>query len=383
MGEAGSISGRGAGDGLSIGVVGCGYWGSKHVRVLQSVKGVGRVVAVDRDQAILDGISEAHAHVSTMRSFDQAVDELDALVIATPPLTHAPLALAALRAGCHVMAEKPLATTSAEALELIDVADAADLVLMSGHTFEYNAAVWKLRELVQGGELGRIYHIDTARLNLGLYQGDVNVIWDLAPHDVSILNFVLGAQPNRVTAWAQAHVHQRHEDVAYLRLDYDALNISTQIHVSWLDPCKVRRVTVVGSSKMAVYNDVEVDERIRIFDKGVAMHRSSEGSDDPVRGMPPISYRHGGIESPYIPFEEPLLVEDRHFVHAILPGERPQSDGRSGLAVVRVLEAAEQSLRLGRPVDIEPEIDLTAVDRGTVFDGGTGTANASLVQAGS
>lgn len=365
---------------LSVGVVGCGYWGAKHVRVLQSVKGVGRVVAVDRDERILEGIREAHAHVSTMRSFEQAIEELDAVVIATPPLTHAPLALAALNAGCHVMAEKPLATTSVEARELIRVADAAGLVLMSGHTFEYNAAVWKLRELIQGGELGRIYHIDTARLNLGLYQGDVNVIWDLAPHDVSILNYVLGAQPNRVTAWAQAHVHQRHEDVAYLRLDYDALNISTQIHVSWLDPCKVRRVTVVGSSKMAVYNDVEVDERIRIFDKGVAL------ADDPVRGMPPISYRHGGIESPYIPFEEPLLVEDRHFVHSIRTGERPQSDGRSGLAVVQVLEAAERSLQLGKPVDISSDIDLTALDQASLEERAIQQQHATaatLVQAAS
>lgn len=357
---------------LSVGVVGCGYWGAKHVRVLQSVKGVQRVVAVDRDQRILDGISEVHPHVSTMRSFEQAIRELDALVIATPPLTHAPLALAALRAGCHVMAEKPLATTSAEALELIDVADDAGLILMSGHTFEYNAAVWKLRDLIQGGELGRIYHIDTARLNLGLYQGDVNVIWDLAPHDVSILNFVLGARPNRVTAWAQAHVHQRLEDVAYLRLDYDDLNISTQIHVSWLDPCKVRRVTVVGSSKMAVYNDTEVDERVRIYDKGVAL------VDDAVRGMPPISYRHGGIESPYIPFEEPLLVEDRQFVHSIQTGERPRSDGRSGLAVVQVLEAAELSLRQGRPVDISLDLDVPAY-AGSRLD----TPVVTLVQAGS
>jgi predicted dehydrogenase len=332
---------------LSVGVIGCGYWGSKHVRVLRSVVGVGEVVAVDRDQGILQAMTDAHPGVSTCTSFEEAIKRVDAVIIATPPSTHAPLALAALRAGCHVMAEKPMATTSAEAQELINVAESAFLTLMAGHTFEYNPAVWKLRELIQSGELGKIYHINTARLNLGLYQSDVNVIWDLAPHDVSILNYILGSQPNRVMAWARPHAHEQLEDVAYLRLDYDEIGVSSQVHVSWLDPCKVRKVTVAGSRKMAVYCDLTVDERIKVFDKGVAF----EPDESMVPGPP--SYHHGGIESPYNDLEEPLKLEGEEYIRSILTGERPRSDGRSGLAVVRVLEAAERSLSLGQPVEIE------------------------------
>ncbi len=330
----------------SVAVIGCGYWGSKHVRVLRSIHDLGEVIAVDRDRTILQAMSAAHPGVSTCQSFEEAIDRADAVIIATPPSTHAPLGLAALRAGCHVMAEKPLATTSREAEELVEVADASSLTLMAGHTFEYNPAVWKLREVVQSGALGQIYHVDTARLNLGLYQSDVNVIWDLAPHDVSILNYVLDSQPTRVMAWAKPHAHAQLEDVAYLRLDYDDIGVSTQVHVSWLDPCKVRRVTVAGSMKMAVYNDLAVDERVRIFDKGVAFDSAPSSVGGP-------SYHHGGIESPFIAFDEPLRLEVEHFVHSILTGDRPLSDGRSGLAVVRVLEAAEQSLRLGTPVTIE------------------------------
>lgn len=330
---------------LSVGVIGCGYWGSKHVRVLQTLPGVAEVVAVDRDVELLESMQRQHPNITTSSSFEKTVREVDAVVIATPPLTHAPLAQHALMNGCHVLCEKPLATSVDEAETLVELADRLGLTLMSGHTFEHNPAVWKLRELVQSGELGRIYHIDTARLNLGLYQGDVNVIWDLAPHDVSILNFILGAQPDRVMAWAPPHEHHRLADVAYLKLDYDELQLSTQIHVSWLDPCKVRRVTVTASKKMVVYNDLAVDERVRVFDKGVAFNENGDGTGC-------VSYRNGGIESPYIEFEEPLAIEDRHFVHSSLTGSPPPSDGRSGLAVVRVLAAAEESLRTGHAIDI-------------------------------
>lgn len=333
--------------GLNVGVVGCGYWGSKHVRVLQTLPGVRGVTAIDRDGDLLASLQQQHPNISTCSSFEQGLDVVDAVVIATPPLTHAALAQHALERGRHVLCEKPLATSVAEAETLVELADRAGLTLMSGHTFEHNPAVWKLRELVQSGELGRIYHIDTARLNLGLYQGDVNVIWDLAPHDVSILNFILGAEPDRVMAWAPPHEHHELADVAYLKLDYDELQLSTQVHVSWLDPCKVRRVTVTASKKMVVYNDLAVDERVRVFDKGVAFDNGGEGTGS-------VSYRNGGIESPYIEFEEPLLIEDRHFVHSSLTGAPPPSDGRSGLAVVRVLAAAEVSLRTGGAVEIEP-----------------------------
>jgi predicted dehydrogenase len=222
-------------------------------------------------------------------------------------------------------------------------------VLMAGHTFEYNAAVCKLHQLIRDGELGEICYIDTARLNLGLYQQDVNVIWDLAPHDISILNLLLGRRPVSISAWGDTHVTDALEDVAYLQLRYAEPSLSAYIHVSWLDPCKVRRVTVVGTEKMAVYDDLSHTERIRIYDVGV-----TPASDGGAMHAVPMSYRYGDIVSPYIPFEEPLALQDAHFIHCIREGTGPRTDGVSGMAVVRVLEAATQALRLGREVELLP-----------------------------
>jgi predicted dehydrogenase len=223
---------------------------------------------------------------------------------------------------------------------------------MVGHTFEYNPAVRKLRELVQGQQLGDLFYIDSARLNLGLYQNDVNVIVDLAPHDISIINHVLGRKPVAVQAWAARHAHRRFEDVAYLRLFYDDFfdgrGLSANIHVSWLDPCKVRRVTAVGSKKMAVYDDLAAEERIRVLDKGVCLPPDGDNLT-----QPPMSYRYGDIVVPFVSPDEPLAVQDRHFLDCITSGARPLTDGANGLAVVEALEAAELSRRLGRPVLLE------------------------------
>jgi len=215
---------------------------------------------------------------------------------------------------------------------------------MPGHTFEHNAAVHKLRDLVCGGHLGRLFYLDCARLNLGLYQSDVNVILDLAPHDISITNFVLGSQPTTVTAWGSRHVHPEHEDVAYLRLDYADLGVRANIHVSWLDPHKVRRVTVVGSKRMVVYNDLADGERIRVYDKSAVPPDEGDGP------LSQIAYHLGDVVSPFVPFAEPIAVQDQHFVDCIINGSRPSVDGRSGLAVVQALECAQISLREQRPV---------------------------------
>jgi predicted dehydrogenase len=231
---------------------------------------------------------------------------------------------------------------------MIEEASVRSLTLMVGHTFEYNAAVWKLRELVQSGELGRIYYMDSARLNLGLYQHDVNVVWDLAPHDISIYNYVLGSSPVSVQAWGSRHGYQHLEDVAYLRLLYANPDVTANIHVSWLDPCKVRRTTVVGSVKMAVYNDLASNERIRVFDKGVVPPENGANLQDY-----PMSYRYGEIRSPYVAFDEPLYVQDREFVSCVLTGRQPQTHGYNGLAVTRVLEGAELSLQTGGPVELD------------------------------
>jgi predicted dehydrogenase len=340
------------GKALRIAVVGCGYWGSKHVRVLHAMGDVAEVVVVDSCAERARQLARSYKSASWHAALEPALAGVDAVVVATPPSTHVAVALAAIEAGKHVLVEKPLAPATAGVRLLQAAAAAAGLVLMVGHTFEYNPAVRKLRELVQGGELGEVYYIDSARLNLGLYQNDVNVILDLAPHDISIINHVLGRRPVAAQAWASRHAHRRFEDVAYLRLFYDDFfddrGLSANIHVSWLDPCKVRRVTAVGSRKMAVYDDLAADERIRVLDKGVCL---PPGGGDLTQ--PPMSYRYGDIVVPFIAPDEPLAVQDRHFVDCAATGARPLTDGENGLAVVAALEAAELSRRLGRPVLLE------------------------------
>ncbi len=335
--------------GLRIAVAGCGYWGSKHVRVLHAADGVDELHIVDSREDRLRGLSRSFRVSRCYPALLPALEHVDAVVVATPPSTHLPLALAAIRAGKHVLVEKPLTPTSASARTLVSAAAAAGVILMVGHTFEYNPAVRKLAELVRTEELGDLYYLDSARLNLGLCQNDVNVIFDLAPHDVSIMNYVLGRKPVAVQAWASRHAHRQLEDVAYLRLYYDdgldECSLSANIHVSWLDPCKVRRITAVGSKKMAVYDDLAAEERIRILDKGVCF--PPDGDD---LTQPPMSYRYGDIVVPFVSPDEPLAVQDRHFVECIANTARPLSDGEDGLSVVEALEAAELSRRSGRPV---------------------------------
>jgi predicted dehydrogenase len=330
---------------MNVGVVGCGYWGSKHVRVLHGISDVERVVGIDNSEDRLLTLKRSFPSMLLHSSLEAALPDVDALVIATPPRTHVALAMGAMAAGKHVLIEKPLATSSADAELLVDESRRRSVTLMVGHTFEHNPAVWKLRELIQTGVLGQIHYLDSARLNLGLYQSDVNVIWDLAPHDVSIFNYILDSQPTTVQAWGSRHAHLSLEDVAYLRLWYSAPNVTANIHVSWLDPCKVRRVTAVGSRRMVVYNDLAAEERIRVFDKGVT--QAEETGD---AGQIPMSYRYGDISSPYLVSPEPLDVQDRHFVSCILEAKVPSTDGENGVAVVRVLEAAQISLLENRPV---------------------------------
>lgn len=344
---------------MRIAVLGCGYWGSKHVRVLQGLPDVERVIAIDQNVDRLISLQKVSPGLVSRTKLEDAIDEVDAVVVATPPRSHAPLALELLEAGKHVLVEKPLATSSADARQMVSTAEAKGLTLMVGHTFEHNAAVWKLRDLVQSGELGDILYVDSARLNLGLYQPDVNVIWDLAPHDISIFNFVLGSAPSTVHAWGSMHAHRSLEDVAYLRLSYPDLGVNANAHVSWLDPCKVRRVTVVGSERMVVYNDLATEERIRVYDKGVV-----PGSEADSETMAPASYRYGDISSPFVQFEEPLMVQDREFVEAVTHELGPVAAPHTGVLVVDALEAAERSLREGRPVAVDEVRRLAPVKVG-------------------
>jgi len=336
---------------VAVAVVGYGNWGSKHVRVLTSMPDV-KVTVVDRDPKRLAEAVRAFPMVKLDESLDRALETVDAVVIATPPRSHAPIAHAAIQAGKHVLVEKPLATSVAACEELIDAAMLNDVHLMVGHTFEHDAAIWKLRDIARSGVLGEIRYIDCARLNLGLYQDDVNVVWDLAPHDVSIVNFILGEPPTGVSAWGHCHANRGFEDVAHLKLRYADSDVFAYIHVSWLDPCKVRRVTIVGSEKMAVYNDMAHEGKIRIYDVGL-----EEESLYPE----PVKYRRGDIVAPAITAHEPLAEQAKQMLHSVRTGEPPKTDGKSGLAVARVLEAADLAMRSGTEVllHVEPVIDIT------------------------
>jgi len=324
---------------LGLGVIGAGYWGPKHVR---NFVGLGAAMdwLADTDPGRLEAVKANYPHLRTTTDYREllAAREVDAVVIATPVATHAELAEAALRAGKHVLVEKPLAQSSAAARKLVELADARGLVLMVGHTFLFSPAVQYLRDLIRSGELGEIYYVHSQRLNLGIFQPDINVMWDLAPHDVSILMHLLGLPVTGASAHGRGYVQTGIEDVAQVNLTFGE-HVHAMIHVSWLDPNKVRRMTVVGSRKMVVYDDVETLEKIRIFDKGV--------EPPPVSGFGEfqLSYRYGSITVPYLPSVEPLRAECQHFLQCIETRQLPLTDGWHGLAVVRVLEAAQASLR--------------------------------------
>lgn len=309
---------------------------------------------VDADTERLRHAGNSFPAVDQAKDLASVIDDVDGVVVATPPATHARVAEQALVSGKHTLVEKPLATSVWEASNLVDLADRHGVRLMAGHTFEYNAAVWKLKELVRSGELGRVLYIDTARLNLGLYRDDVNVVWDLAPHDLSIISFLLDEIPSAVSAWVHRNTAHRNGDVAYLRLDLQRSATSAFVHVSWLDPQKVRRVTVVGDRKMAVYNDLLDEDRIRVYDIGVHCHEDADCSADNAHAMP-VSYRSGDIVSPHVRFHEPLLMQDTHFIDCVRRDDQPQTPGERGLDIVRVLHAADLAQVTGQviPVGVE------------------------------
>jgi predicted dehydrogenase len=341
-----------------VGVVGYGYWGSKHVRVLNSLPDV-EVTVIDNDEQRLREAMSSFPSVRLATDLADELDSLDAVVVATPPGAHAPVALLALGAGLHTIVEKPLANSIAEGEALVRAARENDVRLMVGHTFEYNPAVWKLKEIISSGELGRILYIDTARLSLGRYQNDCNVIWDLAPHDISIVSYLLDEVPTTASVWAQHNIGTEHADVAYLKLEFAHSGAPAFVHLSWLHPEKTRRVTVVGEKKMAVYNDMSDNERIRVYDVGVDPKQVDEDSS---HGFP-VSYRTGDIVSPFIPFQEPLLVQDSHFVECVRTGREPQTPGERGLDIVRVLAATDVASATGAPAPVNG-VDFAASGNG-------------------
>ena len=337
---------------MRVGVVGCGYWGSKHVRVFCGLPSATRVVAIDDRREIREAMEAEFPGVVGRPSLVNALDEIDAVVIATPPACHFDIAAEALAAGKHVLVEKPMTTNSLDGRRLVEMADRAGLTLAAGHTFAHNAAVRTLADIAHRGLLGPIHYMDSARLNLGLYRDDVNVLWDLAAHDISIANLILHDVPDVVSAWGSRYTDRYSEDVASLRMQYLRRRVEATVRASWLDPVKVRRTSVVGAEKMAVYNDVASDERIKIYDRG----RSVPGRGLQGRART-ISYRHGDTVAPHIEFPEPLRLQAQDFIESCRTGRRPVADGLAGLAVVAVLEASDKSIsENGAPVHIDHRV---------------------------
>lgn len=328
-----------------IGVIGCGYWGPNHIRNFSALAGSGAqmIAAADPDPGRRRHISELYPALRLVEDGQALIDDpaLDALIIATPARTHHPLARAALAAGKHVLVEKPFVTANDEADELLQLARQNERVLMVGHTFEYTAAVNRMREIIASGEIGDVQYIRSQRVNLGLFQKDINVLWDLAPHDVSILLYILDREPTHVAATGSSHVTRGVEDVVVLTLEFGE-SLMANVIVSWLDPRKVREMTIVGNRKMLVYDDLSSNEKIRIYDKGVEgpAHYDSFGEFQ-------YSYRYGDIVTPMLRESEPLRVMCGHFLECIRDGKSPRSDGASGARITRILCAAERSLREG------------------------------------
>jgi predicted dehydrogenase len=331
---------------MRVGVVGCGYWGAKHVRVLSGLPQVENVVIIEPDEERREQLHRAHPTTSKARSLSEGLPMVDAVVIATPARTHAPLTHIVLDAGKHALVEKPMATSARDAVSLARLADERGLTLMVGHTFEHHEAVRTLRSIVQSDELGDLRYLTSTRLNLGLYQTDVNVVWDLAPHDVSIMNYLLGDTPTSVNCWGWKNLDHEVEDVAYLDLAYrNGLNALVQ--VSWLHPTKERQVTAVGANAMAVYDDLAPGHPIRVHNKGASLNGRAK----------PVSYWDGEVRMPLVSQREALVTEDENFVHCALTGETPQTGARNGLAVTATLEAAQRSLTERRPVDLAEILD--------------------------
>ena len=327
---------------MRVGVVGCGYWGPKLIRNFQGMPGAELHMVADLRADRLEHIQGLYPAVTVTTQYAELLDSsVEAVALATPIGSHFAMARDALLHDKHVLIEKPLTTNSQDAEELIRLAAERKRVLMVGHTFEYNPAVDYMRDFIARGDLGNVFYVNTSRLNLGIFQKDINVIWDLAPHDISMLIYVLGQKPTQVSARGAAYVQPGIEDVAWVTLGFPN-GVMADISVSWLDPCKIRRTTVVGSKKMLVYDDVEATEKIKIYDKGVDRPPYSDTLEQ-FR----LSYRQGDTTTPAISGQEPLELECRHFLDCVRSGKTPRSDGRVGWQVVRVLEEAQQSLKNG------------------------------------
>ena len=325
---------------LNIAVIGFGYWGPNIVRNFESAEGAKVVTICDMDEKQRQRAARMYPNIKVTDALSEATSatEVDAVAIVTPVFTHHDLAKQALNNGKHVFVEKPFTATSEEAKELINLAEQKGLVIMVDHTFLFTGAVRKIKELVDQGVLGDLYYYDSTRVNLGLFQHDVNVVWDLAPHDFSIMNYLVNEKPVGLSATGAGHFGRGLEDVAYVSVYFES-NMIAHFNVNWLSPVKLRSTLIGGANKMLLWNDLENDEKIKVYDKGVDV-RSKEGLYNLL-----VSYRSGDMFSPRTEMTEALKLEAEYFITCIDKNEKPFNDGAAGLEVVDMLKASDQSIK--------------------------------------
>lgn len=333
---------------ITVGIVGVGYWGPNLVRSFAETPKCEVRYVCDMRQDALARIGKRFTHVRVTTRFEDLLEdkEMDGIVIATSAATHAALAMRVLQAGKHVLVEKPLAHDVEAGERLVALAREQKRTLMVGHTFEYNAAVRKLREVIGDPAFGDVVYAYSRRVNLGVLRDDVNALWNLAPHDVSIILYLFDEYPTCVTAQGLAHIRSGVEDVAFAYLEFPS-GRAAHIHVSWLDPSKVRSMTVVGARRMAIYDDLDPEAKIKIYDRGFEIEPVTSGIDHANSTSYTFRARAGDIVCPHVEWKEPLVVECRHFVDVIRDGGEPLTDGENGLRVVRILAAATESMHQG------------------------------------
>ena len=329
---------------IRLAVIGCGRWGPNHLRTFQSLPGSSVAMVVDPDTERLESIRQTNPDLRCERDHWAAFDDptIDAVVVATPMSTHYQLVRDAMLSGKHVLCEKPLCETAKEGEELLELAEANRRLLMVGHVFLFNAGVERLRELVHGGELGRLYYLAAARTNLGPIRPDANAAYDLATHDIAIFNWIIGAQPEAASATGAAFLQPEVEDVVFISLRYPG-NVAASIQASWLDPKKVRQITVVGSERMATWDDLQLNTPMAIFDKGAKVVTDYGDFGEFLR----LSTWEGDVRLPKIGSEEPLKAQARQFLDFLERGRVERSDGAFALGVVKTLEAVAASIRSG------------------------------------
>jgi predicted dehydrogenase len=334
-------------------MIGVGYWGPNLIRNFSDLDDAQVVACSDLSQERLNKIAKRYPGVKCTTDYEELLrnPDVDAVVIATPVSTHYPIARAALEHGKHVMIEKPLADSAFRSMDLVERAKAANRILMVDHTFIYTSAVRKMRDLIESGELGDILYFDSIRVNLGLFQKDINVIWDLAPHDLSIMDYLLRAEPLAVSAIGASHAGNNIANIAYMTLRFPN-NVIAHFHVNWLAPVKIRQTLLGCSKKMVIYDDVEPTDKIRVYDKGITVNGSSE-----KRYQALVGYRSGDVLIPKIDTTEALQRVAQEFVSSIIENRAPLTDGLAGYRVVRILEAAQQSLEAnGREVLLQEPV---------------------------